>query len=180
MTKQKKLQMFLFWGLVILVFVLICDAIRRKKNKLDMDEIIDNLYLGSLHAGSNGSELRKQGITRVINLSYVSYPENDGIAYKTINLYDSPLADIGSYFDECVVFIDDALSKNEKILVHCYAGISRSSSIILAYLINKYNYSLKDALKIVKKKRPIVQPNSGFMTQLEAYDASCKTKKSLQ
>lgn len=171
MTKHKKIIWICFGVfLVLLMALLVFNAFKHAKNNVDMDEIINNLYLGSLHAGSNGAELRKQGITRVINLSYVSYPEYEGITYKTINLYDSPSADIGIYFDECVAFIDDALSKNEKILVHCYAGISRSSSIVLAYLMKRYNYSLKEAVEIVKKKRPIVQPNRGFMRQLEAYE----------
>lgn len=176
MTKFQNINLFLFAFLVVLVIIFVSAAIMSsKKNRLDMNEIIDNLYLGSLHAGSNGKELQNQGITRVINLSYVSYPKYEGITYKTINVYDNQSADIAVYFDECVAFIDDALSRGEKVLVHCFAGISRSTSIVLAYLIEKYNHSLPDALRIVQEKRPVARPNEGFMLQLDAYSKN-KTK----
>jgi protein-tyrosine phosphatase len=62
-----------------------------------------------------------------------------------------------------------------KVLVHCHAGVSRSSTIVISYLMRKYiNFSLNDALKFVKSKRPIIKPNKGFMKQLQKYEDKLK------
>jgi hypothetical protein len=56
--------------------------------------------------------------------------------------------------------------KDKKILFHCYAGVSRSSTFAIAYLmiINKLN--IDDAYNLVKSKREIIQPNKGFLKTL--------------
>ena len=48
------------------------------------------------------------------------------------------------------------------MLVHCQQGVSRSASIVIAFLIKKFKVCYKDALDFVKKKRSIVNPNEGF------------------
>lgn len=55
------------------------------------------------------------------------------------------------------------------MLVHCYAGVSRSSSFVIAYLINKYLMTYDDAKDKVKKRRPCIQPGDGFIHQLRSY-----------
>jgi len=76
-----------------------------------------------------------------------------------------PMIDIGADF------IDKVISEaHGKILVHCVAGVSRSVSVILYYLMKKYNLSYDDALKIVRHNRNIVGPNTSFERQLREYD----------
>jgi atypical dual specificity phosphatase/dual specificity phosphatase 12 len=60
-------------------------------------------------------------------------------------------------------------------LVHCYAGISRSASIIISYLMKKYNWSYEKAYNYVKNKRPIINPNRGFKKQLIQYENYLKS-----
>jgi len=56
---------------------------------------------------------------------------------------------------------------NNEILISCSnAGVSRSATVVLGFLMFKYNLSLEDALIIVKKARPCVKPNEGFLQQL--------------
>lgn len=55
-------------------------------------------------------------------------------------------------------------------MVQCMAGISRSSAIILAYMMRKLGVNLDNALAYVKTKRPKVNPNEGFMRQLRLYE----------
>ena len=53
-----------------------------------------------------------------------------------------------------------------KVFVHCVKGISRSPAICVAYLLwRNQSWSLQKALQIVKKSRPIINPNPGFMFQ---------------
>ena len=86
-----------------------------------------------------------------------------------MNLLDSNTQDIKQYFDETGKFINDAINKKEGVLVHCHAGISRSSSVILAYLIKYLKMNLDKALTFMKSKRDKINPNSGFIKQLELY-----------
>ena len=60
----------------------------------------------------------------------------------------------------------EALSSGGKVLVHCYAGVSRSATIVIAYLILEHNLGCLEATALVKRQRPEVFPNAGFQRQL--------------
>ena len=59
---------------------------------------------------------------------------------------------------------------NDKIFVHCAAGMSRSPTIVVAYIMWKKKLSLNNAIKFVKEKRPIISPNDNFMNQLKIFE----------
>lgn len=63
-------------------------------------------------------------------------------------------------------FIDSALSIGS-ILVHCSMGISRSPTIVIAFVMMKFKYPFSKAYNLVRKKRPIICPNFGFTFQLK-------------
>lgn len=56
-----------------------------------------------------------------------------------------------------------------KILVHCAVGVSRSATLVLAYLMLYHHFTLVEAIKKVKDHRGII-PNRGFLRQLLALD----------
>jgi hypothetical protein len=58
------------------------------------------------------------------------------------------------------------------VLVHCAAGVSRSATVVLGYLMARHNLSLTAALEHLKAVRPWVAPNTGFMQQLAAFEAA--------
>lgn len=62
--------------------------------------------------------------------------------------------------------------------MHCYAGVSRSITIIVAYLIKKLKWDLNSALNFVKAKRIVAKPNDGFMKQLIKYNNDIKAETS--
>jgi protein-tyrosine phosphatase len=68
-------------------------------------------------------------------------------------------------------------SKKERgnVLVHCYAGVSRSASIVIAYFMHKHKLSLLDAMKLVKSKRSCISPNVGFLLQLKEFEKELQT-----
>lgn len=86
-----------------------------------------------------------------------------------IKLEDYKTSMIIFRFDNAIRFIDYNLEKGRKVLVHCYAGISRSPTIVIAYIMYKMKMSYRDAYDFVYDKRWI-QPNSSFVEQLKLYE----------
>ena len=70
--------------------------------------------------------------------------------------------------DEVADMIKEGVEKGG-ILVHCMAGVSRSATCVIAYLMREHKHSLRSALELVRSKRPIVCPNYGFHKQLKEY-----------
>jgi dual specificity phosphatase 12 len=56
------------------------------------------------------------------------------------------------------------MNKGGKVLVHCFAGVSRSATIIIAYMMQEHGMNYHSAFKFVKSKRPFINPNEGFRT----------------
>ena len=69
-------------------------------------------------------------------------------------------------FAKILDFIHNAILNNKKVLVHCAAGISRSSTVVIGYLMCKWKLSLKNAFKVCRDRRPGIWPNSGFLQML--------------
>ena len=63
-------------------------------------------------------------------------------------------------------FIDRSRENNSSVLVHCVQGISRSSTIVIAYLMTRESMSLQEAYKHVKDRRSLIRPNKGFLRAL--------------
>jgi hypothetical protein len=83
---------------------------------------------------------------------------------KQLSIYNNkPMIEVGYHF------INMAVELNQNILVHCMAGISRSVSIVIYYLMKKYHINYKDALNTVRKRREIANPNNSFRLQLSEY-----------
>ena len=139
----------------------------------DMDEIIDNVYLGNLSAAENVTKLKEVGIKKVLSLLdgfFPKYNESDNIIQKKFIVPDYHQENIIKIFGDCFKFIKG----EEKVLVHCYAGSSRSASIVIAYLMWNKKMSFKEALNFVHNKRANVYPKPGFQDQLELFEKQLK------
>jgi protein-tyrosine phosphatase len=79
-----------------------------------------------------------------------------------IKIDDSPNAPLSKHFDKVADDIDSIGSAGGKVLVHCVAGISRSSTLCIAYLMKYKKMTLIEAHGLVKKKRPIIRPNNAI------------------
>jgi len=134
-----------------------------------IDNITHNIYVGNYAASSDKKLLSEIGITHIL-ISGVNmkafYPDN--FIYKTIGLYDSEYTKITKYFSMSNEFIDEG-NRQGKILVHCGAGISRSVSLVLAYMINNMKIPFSEAVYLLKSKRKVANPNPGFEKELRNY-----------
>ena len=87
-----------------------------------------------------------------------------------IDIDDSPEENVRIHFDQVHEWVNLSKSKLENSLIVCTAGISRSVTFVLSYLIKFEKMSLKDAYAHVKWIWIFIQPNAGFMRQLEDYE----------
>lgn len=139
-----------------------------------LSEIIPNfLYLSSYNAAKNRDLLEKNKITHIINCA-ADFCENvfeqeNKYTYLSFFLKDHVLENIECLFYDCIKFIESVKEKGGRVLVHCIQGISRSVSIVMAYLIYKKKVSYDKAFSIVQSKREISSPNFGFSIQLQNF-----------
>uniref|UniRef100_A0AAV2MJ50 Dual specificity protein phosphatase n=1 Tax=Knipowitschia caucasica TaxID=637954 RepID=A0AAV2MJ50_KNICA len=135
-------------------------------------EILPFLYLGSAYHASRKDMLDMLGITALINVS-ANCPNHfeDSFQYKSIPVEDNHKADISSWFNEAIEFIDSVRNKGGRVFVHCQAGISRSATICLAYLMRTNRVKLDEAFEFVKQRRSIISPNFSFMGQLLQFES---------
>ena len=106
------------------------------KNHNDLDLIIQNLYLGNMAASDNKAALQRLGITHILSVTSSCKPQySKEFEYKQIEVLDMPSTNLTKYFDDAAEFISEGITGKNKCLVHCNAGISRSTSMVMAYLI---------------------------------------------
>lgn len=138
------------------------------------DQILPNLYLGGVAAAADTQQLVQQGIRAVTccvrELEFPTSEFSPEVEYYRVDVEDISREPIELFFPEATEFINSWLSREQPVLVHCRAGVSRSASVVIAYLIEYQGYSLHDAFFLVRSHRSIVTPNIGFMEKLGEYE----------
>ncbi|XP_050804264.1 dual specificity protein phosphatase 4 [Gopherus flavomarginatus] len=135
-------------------------------------EILPFLYLGSAYHAARRDMLDTLGITALLNVSSDCPNHFEGhFQYKCIPVEDNHKADISSWFMEAIEYIELVKDCHGRVLVHCQAGISRSATICLAYLMMKKRVKLEEAFEFVKQRRSIISPNFSFMGQLLQFES---------
>ena len=80
------------------------------------------------------------------------------------------------HFPAVIAFIKDGMSRGN-VLVHCYAGVSRSATCVIAYLMQEKEMSFEDAFSFASKRRPVIFPNMGFQRQLTEFERLLQVKR---
>jgi atypical dual specificity phosphatase len=141
------------------------------------------ILVGDLASASNYEAMHDQCITHVLcvlNGGIEQFP--DEFNYMVVHINDDHWVDIESYFDNAVTFIDTALrsSNDSKILVHCQRGVSRSVTLVAAYLLYNINRNnkitqnsvpvmVRGVINTIHNVRTIASPNKGFVNCLNKY-----------
>ena len=116
--------------------------------------IREKLWLGAVENAYDTKKLQEQGTTHILTIECSPLKDNvkDQFTCLFINAEDAADEDVLHRFDECFGFIESARQgENGGVLVHCFMGYSRSSTIVLSYLMRKERLSLKEAMDSVKK-----------------------------
>lgn len=130
--------------------------------------------------------LQRQGFTHVLNAAEgidelqvntnEYYYRDVKIKYMGIPGHDRPSWNIAVYFEQTAQFIDNALKNGGKVLVHCVVGISRSATLVIAYLIICRGMNAAEALTHVFKQRRVF-PNMGFLHHLAELDVRVNSSR---
>ena len=142
------------------------------KNKVEpLNEVIDGLFLGDHIAAENKYILSRNGITHILTVGSGLFPKfPQKYTYKWIRELDSPAANLKQHFEAMHRFMRNAFMEGGRVLVHCHAGISRSATTVISYLMAEHGLPLNAAMSLVRSKRWFINPNPGFIKQLQAYE----------
>ncbi|CAG2100458.1 unnamed protein product [Medioppia subpectinata] len=139
----------------------------RKYHKIE-----DNLFLGDLKFATNTEELGSMAIKVIVSVLDFTFNETkgSGITYYQFRVADGENEDVLTIFPETNQIISECQAKNQNVLVHCSAGVSRSPSVVIAYLMSKYRKPFAETMAQVRAIRRKIAPNPGFVRQLILYE----------
>src|SRR5579872_3715776 len=136
-----------------------------------LNEIIPNLYLTSIyHILESKSEIKSKKIHYAINLSGDDSINDLFFQVLTVPIRDLETENIAVFFPITNELLSHVLNKRKKIVVFCQVGISRSPTIVLAFLNQVLHVNLDLAFQIVRSSRSQINPNKGFVMQLEIHE----------
>ncbi|KAK9297871.1 hypothetical protein QLX08_008621 [Tetragonisca angustula] len=132
---------------------------------LQVAYILPGLYLSSQDPVVSKEILQKHEIRHILSIGIDASIKFDDIKYYYCDLLDLPESDLSVAIKKCIKIINE--HRNENILVHCNAGVSRSPAIVISYIMTYERVSYDDAYTKVKNVRNCIKPNEGFVQQLK-------------
>lgn len=158
-----------------------CDSCPGRPQGTPVTAILPFLYLGNEEGAADEALIDRLSIKYILNLTPRCpnfFSHRSDLNYRQIKVNDSNQEDIAQHFDEAIQFIDEARGRGSGILVHCHAGVSRSATVTVAYIMKQQGLCLGDAYKFVKELRPVISPNLNFMGQLLKYEKKKRNDES--
>ncbi|KNZ78667.1 Dual specificity protein phosphatase 12 [Termitomyces sp. J132] len=134
-----------------------------------MDEVTPGLWIGDLASALNVEKLRTHGIYSILSAMRGRLTIQETFIQHQVLLDDTEDTDILQHLLPSIHFIEAELNKGRGVLVHCHAGVSRSASLIAAYLMYSKRLDRETALEMIRNVRPSIEPNEGFLRQLEIF-----------
>ena len=140
-----------------------------------ISEIIPGTLWLSSGVHAIGPQIKELGITHIVNATNRCIPnafEKEGVVYLNVDIDDEESTSISPHFKEVHAFLEKAeMTKKSRCLVHCMVGISRSSTLVIAYLmLRNPHLSLRESFYQVKRARDVVAPNPAFARELMKFE----------
>ena len=144
------------------------------------DWVYDNLYVGDLTAIENQKAVRDEGITAIVRLDMA--PRDKFKWHEDFKVLDTAFQDTKAIPDGIISkvsgFINEQIQNDQTVMVHCAAGISRSVTLTIVYLIEYEGMTLAEAFGTVREGRTQAYPHQNLLISLiEHYDLSYDTSK---
>ncbi|KAJ9449876.1 Dual specificity protein phosphatase 1 [Diplonema papillatum] len=130
------------------------------------DCILPLLYLGNMTMANDLTRLTDLGVRRIVNVTQYQPRHPTDFVYESIGIEDTHQADIRPHLKSAAKFIATGLSNGEPVFVHCEMGMSRSSSVIIAFLLHERGWTVRRAYLQVKISRPIARITKTFLFAL--------------
>ena len=155
-------------GICNLNGVLLCPLCFEEEKLNNKDSVLsiitDNIILGSSFEANCQEKLKELNVSNILICGReLRYHKNNNFIYKKLNLRDTNDEDLIIFLYDAFNYID---SSKKTIYIYCKKGISRSSSIVIGYLMYKNQLKYSDAYNYVKSNRKIINPNNNFKEQL--------------
>eukprot|EP00438_Fugacium_kawagutii_P026777 Skav207127 [mRNA] locus=scaffold554:12286:13392:+ [translate_table: standard] len=133
--------------------------------------VYPGLFIGDVKSAKHYAALKSHGITHIAVIARSLEAQFPGsFEYLTIDLLDDGTDDLLVHLPKIFSFIDDALKQEHgKVLVHCFAGMSRSVSTVLAYLMRMWHVPFPLALGMFKETYHSAAPAANFCEQLRVF-----------
>ncbi|XP_017193161.2 dual specificity protein phosphatase 22 isoform X1 [Oryctolagus cuniculus] len=164
-----------------------------------MNKILTGLYIGNFKDARDAEQLSKNKVTHILSVHDSARPMlempdlhvlemeepqsspvlpphsahgkwRQGVKYLCIPAADSPSQNLTRHFKESIKFIHECRLQGEGCLVHCLAGVSRSVTLVIAYIMTVTDFGWEDALHTVRAGRSCANPNLGFQRQLQEFE----------
>ncbi|XP_055854678.1 protein phosphatase Slingshot isoform X5 [Episyrphus balteatus] len=135
-----------------------------------MNKVLPGLYVGNYRDSKDPQQLEKFQITHIIAIHDSPRRLLPNKHYLCVMAADTPDQNLAQYFSICNDFIHAARLRDGNVLIHCLAGMSRSVTVTVAYIMSATNLNWKEALKVVRAGRAVANPNLGFQTQLQEFE----------
>jgi len=135
-----------------------------------INKVLPDLYLGNFKDSQDRELLARHNITHILSIHDKAAPILEEITYLCISAGDHTKQNLIKHFKETIVFIHESRLKGEGCLVHCVAGVSRSVTLVVAYIMTVTGRGWVESLAAVRAARPCASPNLGFLRQLEEFE----------
>lgn len=147
---------------------------------IDYSLINNGIFIGNVNSvistTINEKDILEQKNIKVVisALTEEEYEENmigeqdfPDIEWHRLVIDDTKNENIYQYFYKAHSIISQSIKNNKNIIVHCAAGMSRSPTLVMAYLMIENKWTYEEANNYLKSKRPHISPNIGFIKQLK-------------
>jgi dual specificity phosphatase 12 len=155
----------------------------------DFSQITENIFIGNAYSVIGCYRTKEEDVIDMLNIKtvisalcedeYEDYmiekEDFEGIDWHRFVIDDDDDEKISEFFFRVHSIISESIHENKKVIVHCAAGMSRSPTLVMAYLMIENLWTFKDTFNFVKNKRNIVDPNDGFIKQLKGLEYKLKS-----
>ncbi|XP_067466073.1 uncharacterized protein [Thunnus thynnus] len=157
-----------------------------------VNQVWPNLYIGNEVAARDKASLHSLGITHIVNAAHGPPNPSPGLCFyvntgprfyrdMSVDYYGVEADDaiefiLSPFFYPTARYIRAALAMGGRVFVHCLMGVSRSATLVLAFLMIVEGLRLQEAVAAVRPHRDIC-PNPGFLQQLRSLDKSLERER---